>query len=268
MVNGAAASKTMAVATFRFYEKLNDFLAPERRKISFTHEFGQRASVKDMIESFGVPHTEIDLILVDGRSVDFAYIVRADDYVSVYPMFESIDIAPLTQLRSKPLRNLRFILDTHLGKLAKYIRLLGIDACYDNAYVDEQVVEIAADERRIILTRDVGLLKRKQVLRGYFVRATAPLAQLREIFDRFDLRNTAKPFTRCVYCNVMLLEVSKNDLDRDVPVDVLNRFDTFRLCPNCDRVYWQGSHYERMQHYVEGLMSVSGGNNLGKRLTN
>jgi len=252
----------MAVANFRFYEELNDFLAPARRKISFAHEFAQRASVKDMIESLGVPHPEIDLILVNGRSVDFAYIVRADDHISVYPMFESFDITPLQRLRSKPLRNPKFILDTHLGKLARYIRLLGFNACYDNAYEDEQVVEIAADERRIILTRDIGLLKRGRVSRGYFVRSTAPRVQLREIFDRFDLRHSAKPFTRCVQCNVMLLEISKNDLDQDVPSAVLDRFDKFRLCPGCDRVFWQGSHYERMQQYVEELMSSAGNSNF------
>ena len=133
----------MAVANFRFYEELNDFLAPARRKISFAHEFAQRASVKDMIESLGVPHPEIDLIVVNGRSVDFAYIVRADDHISVYPMFESFDITPLQRLRSKPLRNPKFILDTHLGKLARYIRLLGFNACYDNAYEDEKYLTVS-----------------------------------------------------------------------------------------------------------------------------
>lgn len=252
---GRGAARMMAVARFRFYEELNDFLPAERRKIMFVHVFGQRASVKDMIESFGVPHTEIDLILVNGRAVDFTYIVQADDDISVYPMFESFDIASLVRLRAEPLRKPKFVLDTHLGKLARYIRLLGFDACYDNAYHDAQLVDIAADERRTILTRDVGLLKRKRVTRGYFVRSTVPLIQLREVVDRFDLRRSAKPFTRCVRCNVMLLEVSKNDLDVDVPSDVLNRFDRFRLCPVCERVFWQGSHYERMQHYVEALLS-------------
>jgi uncharacterized protein with PIN domain len=242
-------------AHFRFYEELNDFLPPARRKVAFAHAFKQRASVKDMIESLGVPHTEIDLILVNGVSVDFAYIVRAEDRISVYPMFESFDIAPLGRLRPKPLRDPRFILDTHLGKLARYIRLVGFDTLYDNASHDEALAETAAAEQRILLTRDIGLLKRKQVLRGYFVRATSPRIQLREIIDRFDLRTLAKPFTRCVRCNVGLLDVGRHDLqNEEVPAAVLERFERFRLCPGCDRVFWQGSHYERMQCYIEELL--------------
>ena len=248
-------STLMAIATFRFFEELNDFLAPPRRKIAFTHEFTRRASVKDMIEALGVPHTEIDLILVNGESVDFSYTVCADDYISVYPMFESFDIAALTRLRPAPLRDPRFILDTHLGKLAKYVRLLGFDTLYDNSSDDEQLAATAADERRILLTRDVGLLKRGCVSHGYFVRAIAPRRQLEEILERFDLRGLARPYTRCVRCNVMLLEVSKGDLGDAVATGVRARFEHFRLCPGCDRIFWQGSHYAHMQADIEELLA-------------
>src|SRR3989338_9144205 len=115
----------MSRAHFRFYEELNDFLPPERRKTTFTREFRNRASVKDMIEALGVPHTEVDLILVNGASVDFSYLVQDGDRISVYPMFESFDIRPLVHLRPRPLREPKFVLDTHLGKLAVYLRLLG-----------------------------------------------------------------------------------------------------------------------------------------------
>ncbi len=244
----------MGTAWFRFYEELNDFLAPQRRKLTFAHKFDQQASIKDMIESLGVPHTEIDLILVNGESVDFSYIVQPEDRVSVYPMFESLDISPLARLRPAPLRNPRFILDTHLGKLAKYLRLLGFDTCYSNRYHDEQLADDAVRERRILLTRDIGLLKRKQVSHGYFIRETAPRRQLVEVCNRFDLRNLVKLYTRCVHCNVVLLEVRRNDVRGQVPAAVLERFDTFRLCPACDRVFWQGSHYQRMEVFLGELL--------------
>ena len=165
---------------FRFYEELNDFLPPARRKRDFAIPYN-RASVKDMIESLGVPHTEVDLILANGISVDFSYLVRPGDRISVYPEFESFDIAGLTRLRPEPLRQPRFVLDTHLGKLARYLRLLGFDTLYSNSYSDAELARISAGgDKRILLTRDHGLLKRAQVTHGYFVREIVPELQARE----------------------------------------------------------------------------------------
>jgi len=120
--------------SIRFYEELNDFLPLERRKVDFSHEFQRRASIKDLIEALGVPHTEVDLILVNGASVDFSYIVRDGDRISVYPMFEAFDIQTVSRVRPQPLRVIRFVLDVHLGKLARYLRLLGFDTLYRNDY--------------------------------------------------------------------------------------------------------------------------------------
>src|ERR1019366_5098447 len=153
----------MPVANFRFYAELNDFLLLERRFTEFAYGFLDAAPVKDRIESFGVPHTEIDLILVNGQSVDFAYRVQDGDRISVYPVFEAFDIAGLTRLRPEPLREPRFVLDTHLGKLAAYLRLTGFDTLYQNCWGDEELARISRDEHRILLTRDVGLLKRSAV---------------------------------------------------------------------------------------------------------
>ena len=127
--------------TLRFYEELNDFLPADKRKKRFEHSFIDRTSVKDMIESFGIPHTEIDLILVNGNSVNFSYLVNNGDDISVYPMFESLDITDLQHLRAKPLRKPKFILDVHLGTLAKYMRMLGFDSLYQNNYKDEEIVK-------------------------------------------------------------------------------------------------------------------------------
>ena len=124
----------MHKATFRFYEELNDFLPKEKRKKRFEHNFIDRASVKDVIESFGVPHTEVDLIIVNGESKNFSYIINDGDDISVYPVFESIDISNLQKLRPEPLREPKFILDVHLGTLARYLRMLGFDTNYRNDY--------------------------------------------------------------------------------------------------------------------------------------
>ena len=167
----------MARLQLRFYEELNDFLSPALRKVAFSHTFGRRASVKDMIESFGVPHTEVDIILVNGDSVDFSYIVQDGDHISVYPVFESLDISPLLRLRPAPLRSPAFVLDSNLGRLARYLRLLGFDCLYQNDFDDETVANIAAREQRTVLTRDRALLQRKIITRGYFVRQVRPRLQ-------------------------------------------------------------------------------------------
>lgn len=245
----------MSVVRFRFYEELNDFLPPKRRKREFTIPFRQRNSIKDMIESVGVPHTEVDLILVNGLSVDFSYIVQADDQISVYPVFEAFDIADVTRLRPEPLRRNRFVLDTHLGKLARYLRLLGFDTLYNNAWQDEELAEIAAaGDKRILLTRDHGLLKRKLVTHGYFVRNDKPALQIREVLARFHLHRAVQAFSRCTQCNGLIQPVAKDQVIERLPSGVAKVYDEFSVCEGCQRVYWQGSHYDHMQGIIEDLL--------------
>jgi len=173
-------------ATFRFYADLNDFLPAEHRTTSFRHEFELYPSIKDMIESLGVPHTEIDLILVNGSPVDFTHGVKDGDWISIYPAFSRLDTSPLLQLRPR-LTDFRFVLDTHLGRLATYLRLLGFDSVYDNGAEDKELARVSHCEGRILLTRDTGLLKRNDVVHGYYVRETQPLRQAIEVVGRFDL---------------------------------------------------------------------------------
>src|SRR5262245_38355411 len=198
----------MPRATFRFYAELNDFLPPERRGVSFPYDYIDQASVKDRIESFGVPHTEVDLVLANGEPVAFAYRVRDGDRISVYPVFEAFDIQGLSRLRPEPLRDPRFVLDTHLGRLAAYLRMLGFDAAWNNRMDDEELARVSRDEHRILLTRDIGLLKRSAVTHGHFVRETDPAGQLEEVVRRFDIARLAAPFTRCLRCNVPLVRVT------------------------------------------------------------
>ena len=240
--------------TIRFYEELNDFLPPENRKVSFTHEVKQVGSIKDLIESLGVPHTEVDLILVNGESTDFNYIIQAGDQISVYPVFEVLDISPLTHLRPVPLRVTRFVLDTHLGRLAAYLRMLGFDSFYRNDYDDVTLASISVDEQRILLTCDRRLLMRKVVSRGYFVRARQPQQQLLEILKRFDLFNVLHPFTRCMHCNAEIKLVEKQIIVSKLLPRTRDHYDTFWQCPVCKKIFWQGSHYRRMRQLINSVM--------------
>ena len=248
----------MAEARFRFYAELNDFLPPPRRFIEFPSGFPDGATVKDRIESLGVPHTEVDLILVNGQAVDFAYRVQDGDRVSVYPVFEAFDIAGLTRLRPEPLREPRFVLDSHLGKLAAYLRLMGFDTLYRNCWADEQLAQVSRDERRILLPRDVGLLKRGAVTHGHFMRETNARRQLAEAAQRFDLARLAKPFSRCLRCNAQLEPVAKEDVRSQLPARTAAFYEEFRRCPDCLRVYWKGGHYRRMLELVAAYTEDKG----------
>lgn len=243
----------MKSITIRFYEELNDFLPKEKRKVRFTHEFFGRESVKDLIESIGVPHTEVDLILVNGNSVDFNYILQDKDEVSVYPVFESFDIKEVQHLRPKSLREPKFVLDIHLGKLARYMRMLGLDTFYRNDLKDEEIVHISLTEIRTILTRDVGLLKRGNVTRGYFVRNTEIEKQLEEVVKRFQLENEIKEFSRCIECNTLLKPIDKEKIIDQLPPKVRKYYNEFYTCPNCSKIYWKGSHVEDMLRVINKL---------------
>jgi uncharacterized protein with PIN domain len=242
-------------AELRFYEELNDFLAVERRKTSFAVEIDRARSVKDAIESVGVPHTEIDLILVDGKSVDFTHLLRGGERVAVYPMFEALDIAPVVRLRPLPLRDPRFVVDVNLGKLARHLRMAGFDTLWANSWDDDEIARIAALQKRTILTRDKGLLRRRDVDRGYFVRATQSEAQLAEAIRALQLEGLLAPFTRCRECNAPLEDVAKEAVLDRIPEKVRGFYERFKRCPGCDRVYWEGTHFARMKEMLKKTVS-------------
>jgi uncharacterized protein with PIN domain len=240
-------------AEFRFYEELNDFLPEERRKRAFAVEIDRARSVKDAIESVGVPHPEVDLILVDGVSVDFAHVLRGGERVAVYPMFERLDITPVLRLRPLPLRDPRFVADGHLGKLARHLRMAGFDTLWTNHWDDDEIIRIAAMEKRTILTRDKGMLRRGEVERGYFVRATESEAQLGEVIRALQLESMLAPFTRCRECNVPLEDVSREAVLDRLPPMVRDLYARFKRCPGCGRVYWEGTHFARMKEVMARL---------------
>ena len=244
----------MEYAYLRFYSELQDFLSGINRQDPIRVNLAGHETIKHIIEALGVPHTEVDLLLVDGKSVDFDYIVRKGEYVSIYPMFESLDIQPVSKVRQKPLRIPRFVIDTHLGKLAGYLRLLGFDSLYKNDYEDDDLAKISASEERILLTRDRGLLKRKVVTRGYLVRADDPRKQVREIMRRFDLSQLAEPYSRCSLCNGLLIPIKKKLILDELEPLTKKHFKRFKKCPVCQQVYWKGSHFDRMDSLIQSLL--------------
>lgn len=235
----------MKTATFRFYEELNDFLPKERRKVMFTYHFENEPKLIDVLEHFGVPHSQIDLILQNGQSVDFNSRLKHDDHVAVYPIFEAIDITPINILRPKPLRKIKFIVDVHLGRLAKYLRMCGFDVYYENL-ADDDIIAISLAQKRIILTKDRGLLKNRKVTHGYWVRNKEPRKQLLEIINRFDLVNKIKFLVRCLLCNQKLTTKNKEQLNIILPSHATKYYQTFYWCEHCKKVYWEGSHYKNM----------------------
>jgi uncharacterized protein with PIN domain len=245
----------MARVSLRLYEELNDFLPVSQRKRAIETPLRPDQSVKHLIENLGVPHTEVEIILVNGQSVDFTYRPRDGDRISVYPMFERLDVTPLLRLRPKPLRNTRFIADAHLGGLARYLRLLGYDCLFFNDAGDDRLVEISLSDQRILLTRDRALLMRREISHGCFVHALEPRIQLTEVLDRLDLYRNAKPFTRCMSCNGRLAPVERREIHSQLPKRVSEIYTEFWCCSDCGQIYWKGSHYRQLAMFVGQVLS-------------
>jgi uncharacterized protein with PIN domain/sulfur carrier protein ThiS len=244
----------MPEACFRFYASLNDFLPPQWQQSPCCRRLKERGSVKDAIEALGVPHPEVAVILANGQPVDFSYLVGDGDRISVYPAFASLDVSSLSSLRL-PLAEVRFIIDIHLGKLATYLRLLGFDTLYRNDWGDEELAQISSREDRLLLTRDRGLLKRSIVIYGYCVRQDRAEAQLPEVLGRFDLWRRIRPFQRCLRCNGLVEPVAKAAIEPRLLPKTHRYYEEFHICRSCDRLYWQGSHYQRLQALVASLLA-------------
>lgn len=204
-----------------------------------------------MIEALGVPHTEVELILLNGESVGFDFRLREGDRVAVYPTFEALDVTPLLRVRPQPLRTTRFVADAHLGALARLLRMAGFDTLYDNRYHDREIAEVATREGRIVLTRDRELLKLRSITHGCYVHAVEPARQLREIMDRLDLARSARPFSLCLVCNAPLRHIDKAAVLERLPPSVQEQQQCFTTCDVCHRVFWEGSHWRRMRAVLD-----------------
>lgn len=240
-------------AAIRFYGELNDHLPAEQRGDDLRQEFRGTPSVKDLIESVGVPHPEIDLILVDGEPVSFEHQVEDGQRISVYPTFRRLQPDRDQRLSPPRLDEAKFVLDGHLGRLAGHLRMLGFDCLYRNDFEDDELAELSSSQGRILLTRDRELLKRRQIKHGYFVRATQPREQLVEIVRRYRLWEWADAFSRCLHCNGELETVREEQIEAELPLETRRHFHRFRRCRRCGKIYWHGSHVEKMQSLIDWL---------------
>ncbi|MFC0679099.1 Mut7-C RNAse domain-containing protein [Lysobacter korlensis] len=225
---------------FRFHGRLESFIAPRRRGVRFTHAFDGSPALKDPVEALGVPHTEVGEVLLDGTAAALDRRLQGGERVEVFP----VTTAPAGD---QP----RFVLDVHLGRLAGYLRLIGIDTWYRNDTGDDELATVSAVQVRTLLSRDIGLLKRSQITSGAFVYSTDPRAQLREVIDRFGLQQHLAPFTRCVRCNGRVDPIAAADAEGIVPPKALRERSGFGRCADCEQVYWRGTHEARLRHRLQ-----------------
>ncbi|WP_067888321.1 Mut7-C RNAse domain-containing protein [Nocardia vaccinii] len=240
----------------RVYAELNDFVPSAARYAAQSRPIRPHQTVKDIVEAAGIPHTEIDLMLVNGESVDFGHHPRPGDRLSAYPVFETLDIGQLTRVRPRPLRDPRFIVDVNLGGLARLMRLMGLDARCRWDADDTALAEAASAEHRILLTRDHGLLKRRNVTHGVLVHSDRPFEQIVEVIRRLDLADHLTPFSRCLRCGGVVADVAKQDIIDNLEPLTRNYYDTFRQCQECGRIYWEGSHQQRLNDLITEIRAA------------
>ena len=245
--------KNPGTVTIRAYAELNDFLPRDRRQKSFSYPLRGGHSLKHLIESAGIPHTEVEVILKNGISVGLDATVDSGDRISLFPVFESLDVSPLVKLRPEPLRKTRFVLDVHLGKLALILRLLGFDVLFPGDVEDRELARISVEEERILLTRDTMLLKRAAITHGCYMHSQDPEVQAAEILDRLDLRGSVKTFTRCLRCGARLKAVSKETVLHMLEPLTRKYYQEFSICTECGKVYWKGSHYRPLLDLLERM---------------
>lgn len=234
----------MPAAFFHFLPDLNEFLGPGRRQGTFELVFEAGQSIKHLVESAGVPHTEVGRLEANGRPVEFHYPVGDGDQLRIFPATAQNTALPGAA---------RFVLDNHVGRLAAYLRMLGFDALYRNDFDDETLAQISAEEERILLTRDRRLLMRKAVQYGYCLRSLDSRQQVVEVLRRYHLAASIAPFRRCLHCNHLLEPVAKAEiLDQLEPLTRLY-YNAFHRCTACGQIYWKGSHYEHMQQMIDQL---------------
>jgi len=237
-------------AVFEFHDELNEFLPMSRRGRCNQYLFDKTPSVKDAVEAQGVPHTEVGLITVNHVPIGFGYHCRDTDRFDVYPVNSGVTAEPRVLLRPEPMTCSGFILDVHLGKLARLMRLMGFDTLYRNDYDDPEIVRLSIAENRAVITRDRALLHARVIDYGYCIMSTDATEQLSGVIRRFNLQNSIVPFSRCLACNGKLYPVDKASIITQLEPLTIQFFDTFFRCNDCGKVYWRGSHAEKLEKTV------------------
>ena len=206
------------------------------------------SSLGHVVESLGVPLTEVGGLVVDGREVPASHVPTAG---------ESVEVRTVERPQRVPGAPLRFLVDVHLGTLARRLRLLGVDAAYESTDIgDPALAACSAAERRVMLSRDRGLLRRRELWAGAFVYSTQPDDQLRDVLGRFEPE--LRPWTRCTACNGMLKEAAKEEVADRLEGGTQRSYDVFAQCEECGRVYWRGAHHDRLDAIVERALTEFG----------
>lgn len=241
----------------RFYGPLNALLSKRRRGDAFKRVLPESTTVKDLIEGCGVPHTEVDLVLIDGKKAAFGDLIRGEERISVYPVFLSLDITESDRKQARSLQSPSFVVDINLGKLAGYLRMAGFDSIYKNDAKDKDLIKTMLEEDRVLLTRDRRLLMHKVIKNGYLVRSDQPVMQLEEVLIRYGLFEEIRPFSRCVHCNGLLEATEKSEVIDQLEPLTKRYYNRFSKCSNCGQVYWPGSHRERLNPKLQELLNIT-----------
>jgi uncharacterized protein len=242
------------IAHFTFFGNLNDFLSKRNKNTSITYSFNGTPTVKDAVEAIGVPHVEVEWMLLNGQPAQFHTSLHAEDRVDVFPQDTLPPLPHPSAVRNRQALPHTFALDTHLGALARLLRLMGLDTHYQWNITDRELAQRAATDHCIVLTRDISLLKQKIIEWGYWLRSQDPYEQLLEVVRRYNLSPYFEPFTRCLLCNAFIHPVEKALVLHQLPPNTEAYFDEFYQCKGCGKVYWKGSHYERMQELISRVI--------------
>ena len=238
-------------ARLTFHGDLAFFLKQAETEQTILRTLNEKTSVKDAIESCGVPHPEVDLILVEGVPVDFSCALQRNTTIEVYPVGFTHTAAPHERSPRDDIK--RFIADGHLGKLTRNLRLLGFDVAYLSAAEDRQLLETMQRENRALLTRDRRLLMHAVVQHGYYPRSQEATEQTIEVVRRFELFSSIAPFTRCLHCNALLQEVEKAEVIEQLEPLTRIYYNQFRRCTGCGQIYWRGSHFSKLEARLQQI---------------
>ena len=251
------AQDTMEI-DITFHAMLRPLLTPFfRHQKTITYDLGRRTSIKDAIESFDIPHTDIGSILVNGNTVDFSYLLCPGDQIQVSPLRIPVDPCKKTILRPNPLPHLRFLVDVNVAKLRTTLRMIGMDTLYEPDRTDSELARLAVQKQCVVLSRDRGLLQRKIIEHGHLIRSQSPTEQLAEVLNYYGLQNKINPFSRCIHCNHPLQSIAKKDILDDLEPLTKKYYEDFSYCTACNKIYWPGSHREGMEQTLKRALQMS-----------
>jgi hypothetical protein len=243
------------MASFNFFNGLESLLVHKYRSAPVVYRFRDHPGVKDPIETMGIPHTEVDVILANGRSVGFDYQLSHGDTIAVYPPFSTAPTVPLVRLSQAITSPATFVLDVHLGKLARRLRLLGFDTLYRNDFTDTEILRLAVEQERILLTRDLGILKHRRLAHGALVRSDYVDEQVRQVLARYHLHGQIRPWLRCMICNGLIETVTKGEVLQRLEPKTRRYYEEFQRCTGCGQLYWKGSHHEKIEKWLENMLT-------------